>query len=194
MPSKSAPRVSSNAFGRIEPTIRSSFEPSSFRHARRQEEVIEGGVVGEHVIGRIGNTFVQMATDARVKQGTSYIANKPYFSLRDIEVINLDGLPETEALRLLGVDEQGQDLRGGTGLPPSAESWQDAIHDPTHALSGAVERTAEGLRLGDLSTAMAAGWWRVGAVLAYRAQRSAKERLVSGGFRYVLAYSPSAPP
>jgi len=33
----------------------------------------------------------------------------------DIEVINLDGLPEAEALRLLGLDEQGKDLRGKTG-------------------------------------------------------------------------------
>ncbi len=35
--------------------------------------------------------------------------------VRDIEVINLDGLPEAEALRLLGVDEKGNDLRGKTG-------------------------------------------------------------------------------
>lgn len=34
--------------------------------------------------------------------------------IRDIEVINLGGLPEAEALRLLGVDEQGNDLRGKT--------------------------------------------------------------------------------
>ena len=31
--------------------------------------------------------------------------------IRDIEVMNLDGLPEAEALRLLGIDEQGNDLR-----------------------------------------------------------------------------------
>ena len=31
--------------------------------------------------------------------------------VRDIEVINLDGIPEAEALRILGVDEKGNDLR-----------------------------------------------------------------------------------
>jgi len=34
--------------------------------------------------------------------------------IRDIEVINLGGLPEAEALRLLGVDEQVNDLSGKT--------------------------------------------------------------------------------
>jgi hypothetical protein len=55
---------------------------------------------------------------------------------RDIEVINLDGLPEAEALRLLSVDQQGKDLRGKTtsgfpspSLPVSASSVATATKD-----------------------------------------------------------------
>jgi hypothetical protein len=33
----------------------------------------------------------------------------------DIEIINLDGLPEADALRILGADAQGNDRRGRPG-------------------------------------------------------------------------------
>ena len=39
---------------------------------------------------------------------------RPDAPIGDIDVINLCGLPETEALRLPGVDEPGNDLRGKT--------------------------------------------------------------------------------
>jgi hypothetical protein len=54
-----------------------------------------------------------MASDDSVKRGEAHIYGAE--DLRDIEVINLDGLPEAEALRLLGVDEKGNDLRGKSG-------------------------------------------------------------------------------
>ena len=41
--------------------------------------------------------------------------------IRDIEVINLDGLPEAEALRLLGVDAQGS-----RGIAPETSEKQAA--------------------------------------------------------------------
>ena len=41
--------------------------------------------------------------------------SRPSILARAAEILNLDGLPEAEALRLPGVDEQGNDLRGKAG-------------------------------------------------------------------------------
>jgi serine/threonine protein kinase len=78
----------------------------------KPEEVIEFGVVGDHLVARLGMSFVKLVIDPHLRQGKGYIAGGGASAVRDIEVINLDGLPEAEALRLLGVDEQGKDVRG----------------------------------------------------------------------------------
>jgi hypothetical protein len=70
-------------------------------------------VVGDRLIWRIDDGILQITQNSEHKEGLlSYNGGE---DIRDIEVINLDGLPEAEALRLLGVDEQGKDLRGKTG-------------------------------------------------------------------------------
>ncbi|MBX7208744.1 MAG: protein kinase [Verrucomicrobiaceae bacterium] len=72
---------------------------------------LEFAAVGNLSIARYGDIIKTMdIKDA--PQGGAQITGLE--DVRDIEVINLDGLPEAEALRLLGVDEQGNDLRGKT--------------------------------------------------------------------------------
>jgi hypothetical protein len=73
------------------------------------EYTMEFGAVGNRLVGRLNDTLVKMASDDRYPAGHAYFTGSE--STRDIEVINLDGLPEVEALRLLGVDEAGNDLR-----------------------------------------------------------------------------------
>jgi serine/threonine protein kinase len=89
----------------------------------KPEEVIEFGVVGDHLVARLGMSFVKLIIDPHLRQGKGYIAGGGASAVRDIEVINLDGLPEVDALRLLGVDEKGNDLRAASktgALGPSA--------------------------------------------------------------------------
>ncbi len=74
-----------------------------------EEFTLEFGCVGDKLIGRIGNDFVKVITDTKWNRGSGYISGGE--PIRDIEVINLDGLPEAEALRILGINEQGNDLR-----------------------------------------------------------------------------------
>jgi serine/threonine protein kinase len=76
-----------------------------------QEDELEFAILGKRLISRIGTTFVRvLELDKPIqKRGPAYISGTE--DLRDIEVINLDGLPEAEALRILGVDEKGNDLR-----------------------------------------------------------------------------------
>ena len=80
----------------------------------QHEEVIEFGAVGDHLVARLGRSFVKLVSAPHLRQGKGFITRGGATAIRDIEVINLDGLPEAEALRLLGVDEQGNDLRGKT--------------------------------------------------------------------------------
>jgi len=134
-----------------------------------QEYVLEVGVVGTRLIGRMDDKKCIIGTDTDHLQGAAHIRCNEL--LRDIEVINLDGLPEAEALRLLGVDEQGNDLRGkggaagpsaaangpagtkssstanGTPSTPTGDwvSMMDKIHPATDAVSGEWTLTAEGL-------------------------------------------------
>ncbi|MBX7211324.1 MAG: SUMF1/EgtB/PvdO family nonheme iron enzyme [Verrucomicrobiaceae bacterium] len=74
-----------------------------------EEYTLEFGCVGEKLIGRIGKDFVKVTSDTRWDRGSGYFTGGE--PVRDIEVINLDGIPEAEALRILGVDEKGNDLR-----------------------------------------------------------------------------------
>ncbi len=73
------------------------------------EGTLEFFAVGSRLIGRAGTAFVASTTDAQWARGSAKISGSE--DIRDIEVINLDGLPEAEALKILGVDEKGNDTR-----------------------------------------------------------------------------------
>ncbi len=104
-------------------------------------------VVGDRLSFRLDDKLLDVVNDKTVTRGQlNYYGNYP---IRDIEVINLDGLSEAEALKILGVDEKGNDLRGAlaqssAGLqpapaapPPSAsKSTQPAMADASAKASG----------------------------------------------------------
>jgi hypothetical protein len=77
-----------------------------------KEHLLEVAAVKDKIIARVDSRLLGVVTDSRISSGrlSPFILSP----VRDIEVINLDGLPEAEALRLLGVDEKDNDLRGKT--------------------------------------------------------------------------------
>ena len=80
---------------------------------------VEFAVIGERSFGKVRGVPFPAGTSTQVLQAGG-VAFTGAGSVRNIEVLNLDGLPEAEALRLLGVDEKVKDLRGKTGaVPPS---------------------------------------------------------------------------
>jgi hypothetical protein len=82
-------------------------------HMALYEIDVEYAIAGARIVTRAGGTELIVAQEAISKKAPGHL--NLYTAIRDIEVINLDGLPEAEALRLLGVDEQGNDLRGKAG-------------------------------------------------------------------------------
>jgi hypothetical protein len=102
-----------------------------------KDHLIEFCAIGDRLIWRLDEGVPQMARNTELKEGLqSYNGTE---DIRDIEVINLDGLLEAEALRLLGVDEQGNDMRGKTGASAAGEKWQNLmplIQPATHTIKG----------------------------------------------------------
>ncbi|MBX7207451.1 MAG: protein kinase [Verrucomicrobiaceae bacterium] len=89
-----------------------SMELARLREPRGVERSLELAVVGSTVIARAGGQISR----SQIPPSEVIAPFKPELyaaeaSLRDIEVINLDGIPEAEALKLIGVDENGNDLR-----------------------------------------------------------------------------------
>ncbi|MFZ4763392.1 MAG: protein kinase domain-containing protein [Roseimicrobium sp.] len=74
-----------------------------------EEYSLEWCCVGNKLIARLGERFVKVVADSLYPSGPGFFTGNT--DLGDIEVINLDGIPEAEALRILGVDEKGSDLR-----------------------------------------------------------------------------------
>jgi hypothetical protein len=81
-----------------------------------EEGTLEFYVIGTQLIGRSGPAFVSIATDDHYAQGRSQVIGSE--DLRDLEVINLEGLSTPDALKLAGVDEQVHNVR--TRGPTSA--------------------------------------------------------------------------
>lgn len=111
---------------------------------------VEYAIIGDRIVTRAGGTELMMAKETISKRAPGHVVL--YTAIRDIEVINLDGLPETEALRLLGVDEQGKDLRGKTA---AAETWENLLNNPKKLQLGdnlGTKITAEGLQMAGKGT------------------------------------------
>jgi hypothetical protein len=77
------------------------------------EYTLEFAAVGNQLVGRLNSDSLIFAKDDSLPHGQGGLILTE--DIHDIEVINLDGLSEPEALRLLGVDEKGNDLRGKSG-------------------------------------------------------------------------------
>ena len=109
-------------------------------------------VVGTTLLGRVGDHRITCAVEDAGKPGRLAIdeANTHFF--RDVEIINLDGMPEDEALKLF-------EFSGGTGKLPDASPsatpadvstprWRDAFAEsPLQEVIAKYGRTSQGYRL-----------------------------------------------
>lgn len=59
-------------------------------------------VIGEKLIARFNDRYLPIASDSRLSSGEVFIQNSQF--IRDLEGINLDGLTEAEAIRLIGFE------------------------------------------------------------------------------------------
>ena len=107
------------------------------------EYVLELAAVGDRVIARVDSRLVASVRDQRLPSGrmSAFLVTP----VNNIEVINLDGLPEAEALKILGVDEKGNDVRGKAGATTGAEKWEDVLSTKL-SLTGGAELKPQGLR------------------------------------------------
>ena len=74
-----------------------------------EDYTLECAVIGKQLVARMNGLLVTGKGGHISEAGVISLSAKQM--IRDIEVINLDGLPEADALRILGVDETGNDLR-----------------------------------------------------------------------------------
>ncbi|MBX7207422.1 MAG: protein kinase [Verrucomicrobiaceae bacterium] len=96
-----------------------------FQRSATDEETVEYWAYESKLFWRLADQPISTVKIPAVVSGRVGFYGDAAF--RDIEVINLDGIPEAEAMKLIGVDEKGNDLRGA-GLagraagPPAAAS------------------------------------------------------------------------
>lgn len=82
----------------------------------KQPHTSELAVIGSRLYARMNGKLVTV-TDDRIADGMpGFLVRKA--SIRDVEVINLDGLSEAEALKIIGVDEKGNDVRAAAVPSP----------------------------------------------------------------------------
>jgi hypothetical protein len=69
--------------------------------------------MGNRLVGRINGVLLPPATDDALSEGT--VALQCKHLIKDIEVVNLDDVPEMKALKMAGIDRNGNDVRKGKG-------------------------------------------------------------------------------
>ncbi|WP_395736767.1 protein kinase domain-containing protein [Prosthecobacter sp.] len=80
--------------------------------AERPSRKYEFCAIGNRLVVRTDEDKLQASIeDDQIRDGGLMIINNFKGRLFDIEVINLDGLPEAEALKIVGVDAKGNDTR-----------------------------------------------------------------------------------
>jgi serine/threonine protein kinase len=85
---------------------------------RQEIFTMEYACVEGRYIGRLNEKLAFVQADRKRSSARLGLYNAGAF--RDIEVINLDGLSEAEALKILGVDEKGNDLRKPAAVAATA--------------------------------------------------------------------------
>jgi serine/threonine protein kinase len=126
---------------------------------------VELKVVSDKLTVSVDGAELGAVQDSTLKDAGAvqiYAQEKGYF--RDIEFINLDGLSEAEMLRLLGVDAQGNDLRGKSDATPSTEAWQNLLNGPNALRLSAAKFTSRGMEIDGVGGATTRKFYRDGAV------------------------------
>ena len=99
-----------------------------------QDYTLEFAAIGSRLIARYGDQVVLTCSNERFPRGGALIyGGEP---IRDIEVINLDGLSEAEALKILGINEKGNDLRNPTAIASASPNPAPSSATPPVAQSG----------------------------------------------------------
>ena len=110
------PRGPSSPSGGLDQVLKSvQLDPGT---SDKDEWLLEFAAVGSQLFARVDGQLVATLTDTRLQEGKLRIQGltRP---VRDIEFINLDGLPEAEALRILGVEEKNPLALPSLDLPPA---------------------------------------------------------------------------
>ena len=94
---------------------------------------VELCVVGTRLFARVDGLLVLAAEDASAADGGLGLINVP-IPVRDIEVINLDGLSDAEALKIVGVDEKGNDTRAAAHAAETLAMEQAKEEDAISAI------------------------------------------------------------
>ena len=92
----------------------------------------EFAVIGTTLTARLDGKIVASVTDSQISSGMITFSNL-VGSFKNLEVINLDGLSEAEALKILGVDEKGNDLRQPAAITSTTAGGTSAISNAAPA-------------------------------------------------------------
>lgn len=95
------------------------------------EFTMEFYVIGEKLMARFNDLELPIATDSRLTSGEVFIQNSQF--IRDLEGINLDGLGEAEALRLIGLE--GNDPVAAASKPGRLRAAGTSANGKPHDLS-----------------------------------------------------------
>lgn len=103
---------------------------------RGQQNQFELAAIGQLFVWRIdGRNICTHRSDKLTQAGSATLfAGRASINFSDIEVINLDGLPEAEALRILGVDGKGNDLRALAAKQEQQKAEQAKVVDALAAI------------------------------------------------------------
>jgi hypothetical protein len=106
------------------------------------EFTLEFAALGSKFFGRLDSRLLCAGTDTTHSAGVAglYVND---MAVRDIEVLNLDGLSEAEALKILGVDEKGNDLRQPAALA-SASPAPSVSKSPSLTVSASSDKFSPG--------------------------------------------------
>jgi hypothetical protein len=93
----------------------------------------EFAAVESRVVVRCDGKILANVINDQLSKGDAFIQHLAG-TMRDIEVINLDGLTEAEALKIIGVDEKGNDTRGAALAAEKQAVEQAKVVDAASAI------------------------------------------------------------
>jgi hypothetical protein len=93
----------------------------------RPEFTTEMIIIGHRLIGRINEQTITCSVDDGGRTGQPAISSAFRYPFRDLEVINLDGIPEAEALKLVGVSAAPSPQASASSAPSASPQWREAF-------------------------------------------------------------------
>ena len=149
------------------------------------EIIAELVVVGTTLVGRVGDHSITCTVEDTGKPGRLAIDEADTQFFRDVEVVNLDGMPEADALKLLGINGDAGKSKGASSSATSADAstarWMDAFAEsPLKEVIAESGRSSQGYRLPDNQH------WPISALS--RGTGALRVRATSSGEKFVSIY------